>query len=109
MDRYKMPRSSRAKQFAPFDALKGLSESLRIKEYEHDKILKGDLSEEKVLELSNILLNLNKNNIYNVTYFCDGYNKNEMGNIKLDTENNGIIIANTKIKLDDVWDIKIIK
>ena len=46
-----MPRIERARQFAPFDALKGLSEALRIKEYEHDRILKGDLSEEKILEL----------------------------------------------------------
>jgi len=32
-----MPRSQRAKQFAPFDALSGLSEILRQAEEEHVK------------------------------------------------------------------------
>lgn len=34
-DRPKMPRSQRAKQFAPFDALTGLSEKLREAEEQH--------------------------------------------------------------------------
>lgn len=34
-DRPKMPREQRAKQFAPFDALTGLSERLRLAEEEH--------------------------------------------------------------------------
>ena len=34
-DRPKMPRSQRAKQFAPFDALTGLGERLRQAEEEH--------------------------------------------------------------------------
>ena len=34
-NRPKMPRSQRAKQFAPFDALTGLGEKLRQAEEEH--------------------------------------------------------------------------
>ena len=37
--RPKMPRSQRAKQFAPFDALTGLSERLRLAEEEHEREL----------------------------------------------------------------------
>lgn len=37
--RPKMPRSQRAKQFAPFDALTGLSERLRQAEEEHEREL----------------------------------------------------------------------
>ena len=33
----KMPRAQRAKQFAPFDALTGLSERLRRAEEEHER------------------------------------------------------------------------
>ncbi|MBR0468166.1 MAG: hypothetical protein IJJ16_00475 [Mogibacterium sp.] len=36
-NRPRMPRSQRAKQFAPFDALSGLSEILRQAEEEHAK------------------------------------------------------------------------
>ena len=35
--RPKMPRSQRAKQFAPFDALTGLGEKLRQAEEEHER------------------------------------------------------------------------
>ena len=37
-ERVKMSRSDRAKQFAPFDALKGLHETIKIKEYEHEAL-----------------------------------------------------------------------
>lgn len=39
--RPKMPRSQRAKQFAPFDALTGLSERLKLAEEEHEKGVKN--------------------------------------------------------------------
>ena len=42
---------SRAKQFLPFDALKGLQEALREKEIEHEE--KIELSEEILAELNN--------------------------------------------------------
>ena len=35
--RPKMPRSQRAKQFAPFDALTGLGERLKLAEEEHER------------------------------------------------------------------------
>lgn len=42
--RPKMPREQRAKQFAPFDALTGLSARLRQAEEEHRRMLEaGDL------------------------------------------------------------------
>ena len=42
--RTKMPREQRAKQFAPFDALTGLSARLRQAEEEHKRMLEaGDL------------------------------------------------------------------
>ena len=47
-----MPRGDRARQFAPFDALKGLQQALRLKEYEHDKTMKGDISEKTLKNLS---------------------------------------------------------
>ena len=40
-NRPKMPREQRAKQFAPFDALTGLSEKLRQAEEEHRRMLEA--------------------------------------------------------------------
>ena len=39
-----MEREKRAKQFAPFDALTGLKDAIRLKEYEHNAKMKKDLS-----------------------------------------------------------------
>ena len=47
-----MNRVSRAKQFLPFDALKGFSEALREKEIEYEE--KKELSEESLVELNDI-------------------------------------------------------
>ena len=71
MDRMRMPRINRAAQFAPFDALKGLQEALRVKEFEHDKIAQSELSEEQAKKLSKILLEFEKGDVLEVTYFKD--------------------------------------
>lgn len=83
MDREKMSRENRAKQFAPFDALKGLHDALRLKEYEHEKSQKGDLTEEQIEQISGVLLSLKKNDIVEVTYFDDGYEKTLLGQVKV--------------------------
>lgn len=46
-----MNKVARAKQFLPFDALKGFQEALREKEIEYEE--KRELSEEVLIELNN--------------------------------------------------------
>ena len=58
--RIRIPQQDRAKQFASFDALKGLQQSLRLEEYKHNMIVKGDIQEEKANEISTTLLHLRK-------------------------------------------------
>ena len=48
-----MNRIERAKQFLPFDALKGLQEALRKKERELENVERIELSEESLEELEN--------------------------------------------------------
>lgn len=102
-----MSRIDRAKQFAPFDALKGLQEALRLKEYEHDRILKGDVQEEQVEKISKTLLNLDKNQNYALTYFSDGYYKKLVGKMRLNIETNQVEINKLKIDLEDIFDVEI--
>ena len=47
----RMNRQDRAKQFAPFDALRGLREALAAKEREHEKQERGDVSEDVAAEI----------------------------------------------------------
>lgn len=60
-------RISRAKQFLPFDALKGLQEALREKEVEYEE--KKDLSEETLTKLDNIFNGIEKGSKIKIKYY----------------------------------------
>ena len=106
--RRKLTNAERARQFVPFDALKGLRDAIKLKEYEHDQIEKGILSEDQIYEISNILLNLDDNSVVAIEYYEDGYYLNEQGKAKLDTINNKITINGKEILLDNIHNIKFI-
>ena len=60
-------RITRAKQFLPFDALKGLKEALREKEIEYEE--KRELSEESLEELEEVFNKINIGSIVNIKYY----------------------------------------
>ena len=109
VERSKMPRIDRAKQFAPFDALKGLQDALRLKEFEHERISKGEVQEEQALKMSQELLNWEKSKTYKITYFDDGHYKNVEGAITLLLDIGKIKIGNLKIDLENLFDIETIR
>lgn len=47
MMREKMPLSQRAKIFLPFEAVRGLRQALKAKEFEVEAVSKGKLSEDE--------------------------------------------------------------
>ena len=51
-----MMREQRAKQFAIFDAMKGLSEALREREERHSRVQKHGISEEDQERISETLM-----------------------------------------------------
>jgi len=60
-------RADRAKQFLPFDALKGLQEALREKEIEHEE--KRELSEESLKELEKKFNKIEKGSQVKIKYY----------------------------------------
>ena len=62
-----MARADRAKQFLPFDALKGLQEALREKEIEHEE--KRELSEESLMELEKEFNKIEKGSQVKIKYY----------------------------------------
>lgn len=60
-------RADRAKQFLPFDALKGLQEALREKEIEYEQ--KKELSEESLMELEKQFNKIEKGSNANIKYY----------------------------------------
>ena len=58
-----MSRMERAKQFIPFDAMKGLQEELRERERRRSRVERHDISEEAIEENSAVLLKLRKGSL----------------------------------------------
>ena len=68
-----MNRQDRAKQFTPFDALKGLKEALAKKEYELGKVARAEHSEELNNEISEKLSKIQRGDKIALTCYQDGY------------------------------------
>ena len=104
MNRPKMTREDRAKQFMPFAALKGYPEALEKKE----KIVvpKVEVSEEYAQMLDQKLKKVTKNDIITVVYFSDGEYLKKTGMVSRIDETARILkVVNTKILFDDIYDI----
>lgn len=103
--REKMSRQDRAKQFAPFDALKGLREALYLKEYERNKIERGEVQPETAEKISQILFNMEKGDSLSVTYYNDGYYHKITGVAKLNIETQTLKVMGKNISMEDIVDI----
>lgn len=104
VNRPKMSREDRAKQFMPFAALKGYPEALRKKE----KIVvpKAEISEEYAELLDRKLHQVKKNDIITVVYFYkDEYLKKTGMVSRIDETSRILKVVNTKIAFDDIYDI----
>ena len=55
-----LTREERAKLFAPFDAMKGLTEALRDREERHGRVERHEISEEQAEENSRAILKLER-------------------------------------------------
>ena len=99
--------SNRAKQFMPFDALKGLKEEIKRREIikENKKIL----SKEQNNYLDNIIKSLKKNNLVKIKYYKELNYIETIDKIKkIDNIYKKIYLSNTIINFDDIITIKII-
>lgn len=104
-NRVKMDRADRAKQFMPFDALKGFREALEEKE--RIVVPKRELSEEQKEELDFKLRKVRKKDIVTVEYFHDGEYVQVTGMVSgIDEIGRGIKIVNTRIEMGDVVDLR---
>ena len=63
-------RVARAKQFLPFDALKGLKQALKEKEIEYEE--KKELAEDTLAELNNVFNKIEKGSFVKIRYYRNG-------------------------------------
>ena len=102
-----MANSDRAKQFASFDALKGLREALLQKE----KIIvpKTELSEDKKAELDRILHMIKPSDMITVIYYADSEYLKITGMVSRFSSGSRMLqIAGTKLSFDNIRDIELI-
>lgn len=98
-------KADRAKQFAPFDALRGFREALEQKE--RIVVKKIDLSDEMKEDIDLKLHQISLNDIITVIYFCDGEYLKVTGMVSGFFPTSRILqIVNTKIYFDDIYDIQ---
>lgn len=100
-----MDRENRAKQFMPFDALKGLRAALAEKE----RVIVGkrELSEEQKEELDRKLKRIEKQDIITVEYFDNDEYVRVRGMVSgLDLSGRILKIVNQKISFDTISDLQ---
>ncbi|MEE3493659.1 MAG: YolD-like family protein [Butyrivibrio sp.] len=103
--RQKMSMDKRAAQFLPFQAVKGLDEALLAKE--KIKVPKIELSDEMAEELDKKMHNIKKGSIITCIYFHkDEYLKVTGMVARFDETSRILQIVNTKIKFEDILDVK---
>ena len=108
-DRVKMSRSDRAKQFAPFDALKGLHEAIKLKEFEHEMIAKNEMSEDEIKIISNELSQIEKGDKVKVKFFRDGHIVDLEGVCSIDVIEHLLKVGAFVVYFDDIKEIKILE
>ncbi len=102
-----MNREDRAKQFAPFEALTGLREALREKEIKHDRENRKEITEEKTLSITKVILSLEKGDKVKIDCFESGYYITVIDKInKIDLINKFIVVGEGKVFFDDIYEIE---
>ena len=105
-----MPASRRAKQFAPFDALKGLKEA--IAEKERIPTPRRILAEDALTELNQKISQLRKGTIVTVVYYCiyeQEYHQITGAVVKVDTYWSLLQVGNISIDFSEIAEIDIVQ
>lgn len=106
--RVPMPPSHRAKQFAPFQALKGLNEAIARKEKKPAP--RRYLTEDAIAEINAALKALKKGQMITVVYYCEyeqDYYQLTGAVVKVDSYWKILQVGNMSIEFCEIFEIKI--
>lgn len=104
-----MPPSRRAKQFAPFDALKGLREAIARRE--HIPEPRRELSEDAITEINAQLSDLKPGQLVTVVYYCEytrEYHQLTGKVIKVDSYWKTLQIGNVSIDFSELYQVELV-
>ena len=105
-----MDRKERAKQFMPFDALKGLQEELRRREEMHSRVEKKVLSDDQMENISAELNKIQKGSKIIITFYDNGhYVTIEAMVAEINAIYRYIKMGTGKVFFDDIYNIRVIE
>lgn len=106
--RPKMPVSERAKQFAPFSPLKGLSQALAKKERLRVLVAKKEVSEDMAAQNDRVLHMASPGMMAEAVYYDQGEYLKKRGLIAaVDPQKRFVKIVDTQISFDDLFEISL--
>jgi hypothetical protein len=104
-----MMREQRAKQFMPFDAMKGLAEALKDREEKHSRVPKHGISDEKKQELSETLIRVEKGSKVFVEYYANFHDREKSGIVtEINRPYQFLRLDEEKILFTDLYDIRVV-
>ena len=102
-----MTRQERAKQFMPFDAMKGLQEALRDREEKYSRVERRERGEDALTLLSSEITRLERGDRVKILYYHSFHEVEKTGLVeKIDMVYRYIIVAGEKIVFDDIYEMK---
>ena len=105
-----MTRQERAKQFMPFDAMKGLQQSLREREERHSRVQRHEISEEQQTQNSLDIAKLKKGMEITIDYYSAFHDVSVTGQVtNINTACHFLILDEEKIFFDDIYKISFSK
>ena len=102
-----MTRQERAKQFQPFDAMKGLQEALRDREERHSRVEKHEISAEQQQQNAAQILTICKRTHVWISYYCAFHDVQRSGIVtEVDLTFGYLVLDREKILFEDIYDIR---
>lgn len=104
-----MTRKERAKQFMPFDAMKGLKEALLDREERHSRVDKHGVSEETQEKLSKLLKRADRGMRVWISHYYCFHDVEQKGTItKIDKVYRVLWLGELKVFFDNIYDMEIL-
>ena len=105
-----MTREERAKQFMPFDAMKGLKEALLDREEKHLRTEMHEVSDEQAEHNSEVLSRIRKNAKVKIACHISSHDIRLSGAVnKIDRQLRQITINGILLSFSDIYEINIIE
>ena len=104
-----MNNIDRAKQFLPFDAMKGLTEALREREERRTRVERKQLDDSEIEAISRALARSERGSIVRATFYLDGHYITIDGRVReRSSEGQYIVIGEGKIFFEDIISFEVL-